>query len=161
MIAAMKQDIETKYDNETLKAEIATLVAEIAKADSEHGANVVPRYWELGQKLACVSGRLPQKYALAKGKSQYYRARRINRHFFSLARARAYKGSLSDLLISLKKGIKGRRATPANEKAAMALIKAANGKVEEALLFLIQRHWELGEALAWLQEVEASMELSC
>ena len=117
--------------NEALKAQITALVAVIEKADSQQRS--VPRYWRLGAKLARFHGDLEEKYALAKGRPRYYRARKINAHFSSLAAARAFQGSLRSLLRALRKGIAGRQPAPAVEKAACALLKAAKGNLQEAL----------------------------
>lgn len=155
MIAEKKP--KTKWStNESLKAEIVALVAAIESDDSEHGAQTIPRYWQLGGKLARFEGELEQKYELAKGQPRYYRARRINRYFSSLARARAFQGFLRDLMEVMKKGIKGRQAIPDKVKAARALINATHGSVQEALRLLIQEaHCKISDALEWLQKVEA------
>jgi len=154
MIALMNE--KTRWPkNETLKAEIVALVAAIEAADLGHDALLIPQYWELGRKLERFEGDLETKSALAKGQSRYYRARRIHRQFSTMAKARAFRGSLRDLLGVMKKGIKGRYPTPAKIKAARALIKAA-GNIRAALLLLIQEgHCNINNALEWLQKAEA------
>jgi len=155
MIAEKQPKSGWEAKNEALKAEIAALVAEIERIDSEHGARAVPQYWELGAKLRLLRATLEEKYSLANGTDHYYRGLRINKYFASLSEAGAFRGSLKSALTAARKGIKG-RGPQTKETAARALIKAAEGDVREALLLLIKEgHCNVHEALGWLQNVDA------
>ena len=89
----------------------------------------------------------------SRGKNRYYRARGIYEHFPSLAKARAFQGSLNYLLDIIRKGIKGREAAPAKDKRLKAFMKAIDGDPEEAVWLVIERHWNFPDALKWFQKV--------
>ena len=157
MIAEIKIDGKTaveKKQEDALKAKIRALVAEIKRAYSEHGAQVIPRYWELGSWLALLNDTTSkEKYDLAGGTYPYYVARQIVKRFSSLEEARAFKGSLNNLVALTK-----RRASRTIEKLVKDLLKAAKGNGRKVLRLLIkQASWRISEVSEWLQveELEA------
>jgi hypothetical protein len=93
-------------DNDRLKAKARFLVADIEKADSDK----VPKLWELGETLVTIEASDEEKFSIAKGHNKYYRSIQLYRYFPTLARAKAFRGTLEDALKASQKGIKPRRA---------------------------------------------------
>jgi hypothetical protein len=94
--------------NDQLRVEIRTLVSGLEHADSAK----TPQFWLLGCKLSEIEAALDEKIALAGGSNHYYRSLRIFKHFQTLERAEAYRGSLRQALKEAQKGIQGRDTVP-------------------------------------------------
>ena len=108
-----------------LKSEIRVLVIELEHADWKK----IPQFWLLGSKLAAIEADLDEKIVLAKGSNYYYRSIRIFKHFSTLERAKAYPGSLRQVLQEARKGIMSRGVSPVRYPAAAKNKSAAWWKI--------------------------------
>jgi hypothetical protein len=109
MASEWKSEAEVRNDRHEFQ--IRMLIARIERASEKADYQRIPDLWELGTLLTGWDAEIECKMAIAKRRDDYYRSIQVSKYFLTLDQAKAYQGSLRQLLKASRKGIEGREVT--------------------------------------------------